>query len=705
MTTRKWIYIFIISLGIACAQENNSTLTCADVVFARDQCTFISQHCEQETVGYINYLRLYYCSSGSSSVIAFWILISLWLLSIFMTIGIAASEFLCPNLNTMGSILGLSESLLGVTFLAFGNGSPDLFSTYSSVKIGSGSLAIGELIGAASLITAVVTGSMALVRPFKVCKESFLRDLVFFICAILFVLYFLSDGFLRVWECFVMLGIYVTYVSYMVFEHWYRKSSARVLKSDEEQHQETQHDSDPLLHAPVALHPNRLLRESEQPQSQEEGYEEVAHQMRLHRINSGSSLTPIASRSSRSQSPSSPIRPSLLGALEFSAHSSRLSSSSSIRTLPRRHLAVDGYDSDEEDTEPLEMADVNIPQLIVTGDNDPKQLFIEIPQRDSYSSSHLIPSPLPHVACDNDGSDNRQVELESIGPFYTLFPTLSDLNQKPWYTKLSSIITAPSLFLFTISIPVFETDAIERESELLTPITPRLHNSQVKDCQSWLLYIQAIVSPLTVLYLSFHEYFHSLLMLFFISFVISGLLLLFIKLFMLNSDHIRYISFIGFLISLSWISTIANEVVSLIKAIGVILHISDAILGLTIFAIGNSLGDLVSNITIAKLGFPMMALSACFGGPMLNILVGVGVSCLTMIFRRDAPVFGNGHQYRIELSRTLIVSAVTLLTTLLFLLIAVPLNEWKITRKIAIITISFWVISTIVNVIVEIFLH
>lgn len=44
----------------------------------------------------------------------------------------------------------------GVTFLAFSNGSPDVFSTFAALSHGSGSLAIGELIGAASFIVSVV---------------------------------------------------------------------------------------------------------------------------------------------------------------------------------------------------------------------------------------------------------------------------------------------------------------------------------------------------------------------------------------------------------------------------------------------------------------------------------------------------------------------------------------------------------------------
>lgn len=84
-------------------------------------------------------------------------------------------NILGPNLSTIAKKLHLSESMVcaqgnqtnrlcavvftkvflcvnitaqtGVTFLAFGNGSPDVFSTFSAMGAGSASLAIGELVG------------------------------------------------------------------------------------------------------------------------------------------------------------------------------------------------------------------------------------------------------------------------------------------------------------------------------------------------------------------------------------------------------------------------------------------------------------------------------------------------------------------------------------------------------------------------------
>ena len=50
---------------------------------------------------------------------------------------------------------------------------------------GSGSLAIGELIGAAFFIVAIVSGSMGIIRPFKSKRITFMRDATFLTGAII----------------------------------------------------------------------------------------------------------------------------------------------------------------------------------------------------------------------------------------------------------------------------------------------------------------------------------------------------------------------------------------------------------------------------------------------------------------------------------------------------------------------------------------
>lgn len=173
--------------------------------------------------------------------------------------------------------------------------------------------------------------------------------------------------------------------------------------------------------------------------------------------------------------------------------------------------------------------------------------------------------------------------------------------------------------------------------------------------------------------------------------------------------YLPLLSLAGFVVSIAWISTIASQVVAILKAFAIILNMSHAILGLTVFAVGNSLGDLVADITVARLGYPVMALSACFGGPMLNILLGIGLSGCWILFRgaekrhkKHPDREWKSGTYEIEVGDTLIVSGVTLLITLVGLLVAVPLNGWIMSRRIAWVLIALWCTGTVVNVVIEV---
>lgn len=151
----------------------------------------------------------------------------LWMSLLFSTLGICASDFLCPNLSTIAYVLGLDDSVTGVTLLAIGNGSPDLFATFSAMKANSGSLAVGELLGAASFIVSVVVGSMCIIKPFYVHPRPFLRDVGFFTLATGVILWILHDGILRQWEVNFLVGLYGLYVCLVITGTWWEKMRER----------------------------------------------------------------------------------------------------------------------------------------------------------------------------------------------------------------------------------------------------------------------------------------------------------------------------------------------------------------------------------------------------------------------------------------------------------------------------------------------
>ena len=52
--------------------------------------------------------------------------------------------------------------------------------------------------------------------------------------------------------------------------------------------------------------------------------------------------------------------------------------------------------------------------------------------------------------------------------------------------------------------------------------------------------------------------------------------------------------------------------------IGVATGVSQEILGLTIMAWSNCIGDVVSDVAVVKQGFPKMAMAAAIGGPLFS---------------------------------------------------------------------------------------
>ncbi|KAF4553931.1 Cation exchanger-like protein [Elsinoe fawcettii] len=940
-----------------------------------DKCAFIRKHCPDEEPGFLAYLNLYYCDLGSVKPIAF-IIILAWTGMLFSTIGIAASDFFCINLSTIATLLGMSESLAGVTFLAFGNGSPDVFSTFAAMSTNSSSLAIGELFGAAGFITGVVAGSMALVRPFKVARKSFIRDVGFFAVAAAFSMGFLSDGNLHLWECAAMVIYYVFYVCVVVIWHWYitqrvrrreRDAAARghfIAPGEELDMQEEYRDdpeensrSRPSISRGVSAEDFRLLEDGGVPRIEEPDIDdneemrdrwlgEIQTNMRLSRPSRGRSNT------------ITPVRPSLVGALEFQSVLRSLNKSRNIQTIPlhqrrysdepiyttqQQHETMSSTSAPTHDTpstasnlitprsaRPLLSASSGRTRAVSANDAatlqiDPKFLqnhakqqppLVEIhededgrlmpPSPTSSSATRTLspqglntpsdrsrspatpqtrprrvtpdllappietlppprvqitsqesytddppsprskrpqlpilripsgtrsprgsnpPSPFPAFH-DNLSSpstrapslflppasisvesqpfmpDEDQEVEDAVPPRWwpnsilpspavllsTLIPTLYNWRGKSWFELILSVVAAPSVLLLTVTLPVVDSERDEDEEDqpqgahisvtnydeggpskqpspavqILPPVedgpsspsvpgagaagvaakTEQNHHHNLpaitppaepigldiptgpnpKAWNRWLTILQLYLSPIMIVLIIYTQYLpptkHQsytsvLLRPLLIALLVSTILLIPLLLTTTPTHrpkaYLPILSLAGFIVSIAWISTIASQVVAVLKAFAIILNMSHAIMGLTVFAVGNSLGDLVADITVAKLGYPVMALSACFGGPMLNILLGIGLSGCWILFRgaekrhRKHPdrEWKSG-TYEIEVGDTLIVSGVTLLVTLVGLLVAVPLNGWVMSRRIAWVLIGLWCIGTMVNVVMEV---
>ena len=88
---------------------------------------------------------------------------------------------------------------------------------------------------------------------------------------------------------------------------------------------------------------------------------------------------------------------------------------------------------------------------------------------------------------------------------------------------------------------------------------------------------------------------------------------------------------LAFAMSILWISFTCDFVIDLLWIIGLVFGLPKPLLGFTLLAVGNCLGDLNANVAMTKIGFGEMAVTGCLAGPVFNILMGLGLSTVKSI--------------------------------------------------------------------------
>ena len=127
---------------------------------------------------------------------------------------------------------------------------------------------------------------------------------------------------------------------------------------------------------------------------------------------------------------------------------------------------------------------------------------------------------------------------------------------------------------------------------------------------------------------------------------------------------------------------------------GTALGLSKSILGLTVLAWGNSIGDFVADTALARAGNPKMGAAGCFGGPLFNLLIGTGVS-MSYHTLTVAPLC-------FEFDKTVPVGLVFLLGSLFITIVAVPLMGWKLTKRFGIFHVCYYLVFVFVTLLVEV---
>ena len=121
------------------------------------------------------------------------------------------------------------------------------------------------------------------------------------------------------------------------------------------------------------------------------------------------------------------------------------------------------------------------------------------------------------------------------------------------------------------------------------------------------------------------------------------------------------------------------------SAIGIseILDIPEAFIALTVLAIGTSVPDMLSSIIVAKQSRGGMAVTNAIASNIFDILIGMGIPFLILIFMfgKTVPINTSG----------LIVSTGLLIISIAGTLVLMIINKWNIGKKMGISLILFYI--------------
>lgn len=123
-----------------------------------------------------------------------------------------------------------------------------------------------------------------------------------------------------------------------------------------------------------------------------------------------------------------------------------------------------------------------------------------------------------------------------------------------------------------------------------------------------------------------------------------------------------------------------------------LFNLPDAFLGITMLALGNCVCDLSLNITLVKGGYGEMAVTTAIAGPLLNLLIGLGISLVkTNILYGDIPF----NVYRKE-SLITAVAVVFLFVNLVRLAIQGRCLHYNLNRDISYVGFALYLIFFII---------
>jgi len=173
-------------------------------------CEFVKTNCEYS---YFNFYSMHYCYIDQNLWLTIPIFIMIGSLCFFI-LSDTSNRYLSNALTLLSDKLKFSQNLAGLTFVAFGNGAPDVISSIVASKDDSDGIdfTIGALMGASVFVTSFVLSTVVIyAKSITVEKKLFIRDILMYLFTIAILCVFSFNKKISLWESILYLSFYIIY--------------------------------------------------------------------------------------------------------------------------------------------------------------------------------------------------------------------------------------------------------------------------------------------------------------------------------------------------------------------------------------------------------------------------------------------------------------------------------------------------------------
>lgn len=599
------LLVFLQTTGLVALREENiedPTLikVCEDVrtVAPENRCVFVKQHCleeSQESSLSISWLQTYYCSVVQRTVfqVFFWAGVVFTGTVLFLLLGDTAEKFFSPTLTQISmEVPKMRPRFSGVTLLAFANGAPDLSATINAIKTCKFDMSLGALTGAGMFVNCFVAGFIIIVSGGAKCRGATIRDVVAYIITVLGLMIALFIGRIGIGFVVCSFLVYIGFVM-VVFcaDEWHEKGRHdfwskpldRVLQS---MRMSPDKDTMQMESAPVwAAYDGNIMDEGTELSYYQFGPSELSNRL----------------------IPGSPTVPAVWANYTPDRY----------RQQALAELA--GSDDEYEDhLQPLEGSSLSSDNM-----SAPKS------ERVLGAQPHVPLQQMTLFDADTSEEDNATTWHKKLLRHHPwLLPLWQDLLMEDW-NEMGLMMH----FLLLIRLPLV---VVQRAT---IPMTSSEHYNR-----HWLVISMGIAPFFTVCYFD-NLTLIPVLMALLLGIISASVVSMLVR----NSSQpprwtlgtswpigASVVAVYGLVMGVFWIDIIAGELVDLLHCVGQVLGIPGAIMGLTVLAWGNSVGDFFTNKSVAKAGKGNMALTACYAGPVFNMLMGLGLGFLAFMSANHA---------------------------------------------------------------------